>query len=132
MSSSSTSSGALSGMRAVTWLLPMLDARASRPTGLGLASRSPRSTRRSVVGWTVANVRRGVSSETYPLRACNVTLPSRGRWATITSRIRRRAGRSAAVDQLVSAGHEEFGIAERLHDQQLLGIAGHGLLGEPG
>lgn len=37
-----------------------------------------------------------------------------------------------AVDQLVGARDQEFRTAEALEDQQLLGVAGHPLIGKPG
>src|SRR4030095_2293750 len=49
----------------------------NRPPGACPSRRRPRSTRVFVEGCTRAKVRRAVSSDTYVLRACNVTFPMR-------------------------------------------------------
>lgn len=60
----------------VTQALASYARRSSFPPGSAPSRRSPKSTRVRVVALTIANVRRGVSSETYVFRACTATSPA--------------------------------------------------------
>jgi hypothetical protein len=56
----------------------------SRPSGSTSPGRRPTSTRFFVLGWTIASVRRGVSSETQVLRAW-IPTPSKPLTAAMTA-----------------------------------------------
>ena len=93
-------------MRALTTELPIAELAAKRPRSCGFFSLRPTSIRVLVVGCTAANVRFGVSSETYPLRAWIVNSPKLAAQVRIACNFGSQLGPVSilAVDQLVGAG----------------------------
>src|SRR5438876_10441012 len=94
-----------------------------RPAGFWPSSRTQRSRRFFVVACKRANVRRGVTRETYPLRAWTLTKPGSSVNDGVQDRSEMWPIGILRADKLLGRSEQKIRIAELLHHEERLCIA---------